>query len=415
VQQSFNGGDGANPTGALVQGSDGIFYGTTQGGGAQGLGTVFSFALSGLQFIPVTPCRVVDTRNPNGTFGGPPLGGGIAFRSFPIPQGSCSIPATAAAYSLNVTALPHGPLGYLTVWPTGLSLPTVSTLNSYDGRAKSDAVIVPAGTNGAVNVYASNTTDVLLDINGYFTAPGNSTLTFYPVPPCRVADTRNPNGPLGGPFVPGNTSREFPILSSNCGLPMGVAAYSMNFTAVPHGFLGYLTVWASDQQQPFVSTLNAFGGQATANAAVVAAAKNGDVSAFVTNDSDLVIDVNGYFAPPGMNGLSLYPLVPCRVLDTRPNNIFSGELTVNVQGSACPLPNTPQAYVFNATVVPPGPLGYLTLWADTKQRPWVSTLNSYDGSVTSNMAIVPTVNGLIDAFASDPTNLLLDIASYFAP
>jgi hypothetical protein len=45
----------------------------------------------------------------------------------------------------------------------------------------------------------------------------------------------------------------------------------------------------------------------------------------------------------------------------------------------------------------------------------VSTLNAYDGLVTSNMAIVPTTNGSIDAYADGLTHLILDISGYFAP
>ena len=74
-----------------------------------------------------------------------------------------------------------------------------------------------------------------------------------------------------------------------------------------------------------------------------------------------------------------------------------------------------RAYTFNATVLPEGPLGYLTLWPDGETRPGVSTLNALDGLVTSNMAIVPTTNGSIDAYASSLTQLILDISSYFAP
>jgi uncharacterized repeat protein (TIGR03803 family) len=45
---SFTGGnDGAGPYGGLVQGGDGLFYGTTPAGGAYGLGTVFSVTASG--------------------------------------------------------------------------------------------------------------------------------------------------------------------------------------------------------------------------------------------------------------------------------------------------------------------------------------------------------------------------------
>jgi hypothetical protein len=45
----------------------------------------------------------------------------------------------------------------------------------------------------------------------------------------------------------------------------------------------------------------------------------------------------------------------------------------------------------------------------------VSTLNALDGSITNNMAIVPTTNGKVDAFASGTTQLILDLNNYFAP
>jgi len=48
-------------------------------------------------------------------------------------------------------------------------------------------------------------------------------------------------------------------------------------------------------------------------------------------------------------------------------------------------------------------------------QPVVSTLNAVDGAITSNMAIVPTTSCSINAFAQNPTNLILDISSYFAP
>ena len=50
-----------------------------------------------------------------------------------------------------------------------------------------NAAIVPAGTGGAVNVYASNDTDLVIDVNGYFTPPAANSLQFYPLTPCRVA------------------------------------------------------------------------------------------------------------------------------------------------------------------------------------------------------------------------------------
>ncbi|HYK35858.1 PKD domain-containing protein, partial [Alloacidobacterium sp.] len=369
---------------------------------------------AGLQFVPVTPCRVADTRNATGPFGGPELSAGST-REFDIAQSACGIPSTAMAYSLNVTVVPSGPLGFLTLWPTGEMQPNVTTLNS-DGRIKANAAIVGAGTNGGVNVYVSNATQVILDINGYFVPAGTaSALAFYPITPCRVADTRNTTGPLGGPYISSGSSRSFPVLSSSCNIPATAQAYSVNVTAVPHKTLGYLSLWPTGETRPVVSTLNSYTGVVTANAAIVPAGTSGDVSVFVSNDSDVILDVNGYFAPPGTGGLSLYT-GPCRTLDTRSGaGAFNGALVVNVEGSTCAPPSTAQAYVLNATVMPSGTLGFLTLWPNGGTRPVVSTLNAYDGAVTSNMAIVPTTNGSINAFATSPTNLILDIAGYFAP
>ena len=272
-----------------------------------------------LQFVPITPCRLIDTRQSSGAFEGT--------QTFDVPQLNGCLPqnANAKAYSLNVTAIPpiHGSLGYLTIWPAGENQPVVSTLNSLDGRTKANAAIVPFGVGGAVSVYASNLTNVILDIDGYFTAPTQGSLQFYPLPPCRLVDTRGANGPLGGPRLPAQQSRDFPLRDSNC-IPSGLSiqAYSLNFTVVPNPVgqaLNYLTVWPTGQTQPYVSTLNNPTATVVANAALVPEGTNGDIDVYAYNTTDLLIDINGYFAPPGSGGQSMYPLDPCRVLDTRQN------------------------------------------------------------------------------------------------
>jgi len=366
------------------------------------------------QFVPVTPCRVVDTRNPNGPFGGPPLTGG-SYRSFVLPMGNCNLPATAAGYSLNVTLVPpsNHPIAYLTIWPTGELQPLVSTMNSLDGRIKANAAIVPAGSVGSVDVYVSNTTNVILDVNGYFTPPASNTYQFYPLTPCRIVDTRGGDGGI----LQAGVERDYTI-PGTCGVPSSATAYSFNVTVLPSaGGLDYLTVWPEGEPRPGVSTLNDNTGTIVANAAIVPAGSG--VTAFYAhnNSTNLLLDVNGYFAPAGTGGLSMYPQAPCRVLDTRQNNgpPFMGEKTVGVEDSACAPPSNAAAYIFNATVVPPGPMLFLSLWPDGELQPTVSTLNAEDGSITSNMAIVPTTNGSIDAYAAGLTQLILDISGYFAP
>jgi List-Bact-rpt repeat protein len=377
----------------------------------------------GLRFVPVTPCRVVDTRNANSPFGGPVMTANST-RSFAIPAGSCGIPATALAYSFTVTVMPtSGFLDYLTIWPTGQAQPLVSTLNSYDGRTKSNAALIVAGTAGAVSVFVTHQTHVILDINGYFALPVSAPagLAFYPLPPCRVMDTRLANGPFGGPILSGGVSRTVPVRSSSCGVPATAVAYSLNMTVVPTGALAYLNAWATGTAQPGSWVLTDPPGTVVANAAIVAADLAGSIDVYASDQTHLIIDVNGYFAPPATGGLLFYAAAPCRVVDTRlavgpfGGPSLNGPRDFNIAGGACTVPAGTQAYSFNTTLVPPGFVDYLTLWPQGQAQPLVSTLNSYDGSIVSNAAIVPTINGSISAFSSQTTDVILDLNGFFAP
>jgi hypothetical protein len=127
-----------------------------------------------LPFVPVTPCRIVDTRGAAGAFGGPTLTASAA-RSFPLPSGPCSgIPSGVGAYSLNVTATNTQGAGFFLIYPQGGSQPLVSTLNYVAGQTVANAAIVPAGTGGGITVVAGvSGADLIIDINGYYAAALN--------------------------------------------------------------------------------------------------------------------------------------------------------------------------------------------------------------------------------------------------
>jgi hypothetical protein len=95
-----------------------------------------------------------------------------------------------------MTVVPSGPLGFISAWPSGNPQPGASTLNAPTGTVVANAAIIPAGgagTNGGVRVVATNPTDLIIDIDGYFAPPGApGALSFYPVTPCRIMDTRDP-------------------------------------------------------------------------------------------------------------------------------------------------------------------------------------------------------------------------------
>jgi hypothetical protein len=129
------------------------------------------------QYHALTPCRVVDTRNPTGTDGGPSLTfPGTRPRVFQI-QGNCGVPNGAAAVTINVTIVsPNmtGPSGggFLTLYPATQSTPTVSTINFLNAdTALANGAIVPldvAPNDLAVYLGGIGTVHLLIDVTSYF-------------------------------------------------------------------------------------------------------------------------------------------------------------------------------------------------------------------------------------------------------
>jgi hypothetical protein len=133
------------------------------------LGAADLFAQSGpYQYIPLTPCRVVDTRNPVGTNGGPALT--TAARDFAI-RGNCGVPVGAKAVAVNITVTSASTSSWLTIWPSGQSKPFVSTINfdSTTTALANGAVIgVSANTQDLSVANAAGTVHMIIDVSGYY-------------------------------------------------------------------------------------------------------------------------------------------------------------------------------------------------------------------------------------------------------
>jgi len=121
---------------------------------------------SGL-FAPITPTRILDTRNNTGAFGFDPVPAGATI-DVPV-TGVAGVPATATAVILNATVVSPGGPGFLTFFPAGTGRPNVSDLNYAAGETRPNLVIGKLGTNGMVSLYTSTGTHVIFDVAGYFT------------------------------------------------------------------------------------------------------------------------------------------------------------------------------------------------------------------------------------------------------
>jgi PQQ-like domain len=125
-----------------------------------------------VNFFTVAPCRLVDTRGPDGTFGGPVLQGSAARRLFPVAGSRCGVPSTAVAVALNVTVVsPSGP-GHLRLGPASFAAST-STINFVAGQTRANNAVVgltgyPLGSLWVETHIFPGTTHLVLDVTGYF-------------------------------------------------------------------------------------------------------------------------------------------------------------------------------------------------------------------------------------------------------
>jgi hypothetical protein len=133
-----------------------------------------------------------------------------------------------------------------------------------------------------------------------------SPLPFIGVDPCRLVDTREAGFPAGygAPALVGGSPRNFDLNDDPLctGIPASVGAYSLNITVTNAQGPGFIKIYPQGGAQPPVSTLNYVASQTIANAAIVAAGTGGGVTVIAgVSGTDVIIDINGYYAPAGLN------------------------------------------------------------------------------------------------------------------
>jgi len=138
-------------------------------GPAYDIGCYEFAAPTGMSFFTVTPCRIVDTRNANGPFGGPALVAG-AQRTFTL-RGRCGVPATARSVSLNVTVTAPTASGDLKLFAGGTATPVATTINYGSGQTRANnaqPALSGLGTLAVLCDQASGSVQLIIDVNGYF-------------------------------------------------------------------------------------------------------------------------------------------------------------------------------------------------------------------------------------------------------
>ncbi|MBS0567947.1 MAG: hypothetical protein JSS59_11155 [Proteobacteria bacterium] len=387
---------------------------------------VVTVTLAALDYIPMPygPKRVLDTRAGGSTADGSYAGQGplAANTPFALPiLGRSGIPTTGVgALVLNVLATNTSAPGYITVWPSCVTRPLASNLNFIGQQTVANLVIVPAGCDATTNlVSSSGPTDMVVDVVGYFTT--GPTLTS--LAPSRLLDTRAGAWTIDGKAagsgaVSGGDQLNLQV-TGRAGIPAGASAAALNVTATGTTAPAFITVWPTDQARPLASNLNFVANQTIPNMVIAKLSATGQISLFNSAGStDLVADVVGWFPASS----DLIPLVPARLLDTRPGSStidgqYAGQGAIAAGQSKyvsfLGRGGVPQqgvgAVILNVTAANPQAAGYLTINGGSAAP--VQNVNFVAGQTVPNLVIVPAdVYSYI--YASATTDVVIDVVGW---
>jgi len=114
---------------------------------------------------PVTPARILDTRDGTGGITGAiPANGSVDVQI----TGRGGVPSTGVrAVILNATVTGTAAPGYLTIHPAGIARPIVSDLNFNAGETRPNLVVVQVGAGGKVSLFSAAGTHVIFDVAGW--------------------------------------------------------------------------------------------------------------------------------------------------------------------------------------------------------------------------------------------------------
>ncbi|HEX9003826.1 MAG TPA: Ig domain-containing protein, partial [Blastocatellia bacterium] len=413
---------------------------------------------NGLMFYPLpAPVRLLETRS------NPPNLTGCNKPNMPIAQGGtftlpakipcAGIPANAAAVTGNITVVPSG-AGYLTLFPSDATQPTVANSNFATGEITNNVFTVGLGAgDGAFKIFSSATTEVIIDVTGYYAPPGAGGLYFHPLSsPVRLLETRpGQNGcivlstqlnPNADPNLDLSVQGRFPLPSPCNSIPASAQVLVGNATSVLPSGGGHLTIYPSGGTRPTVASSNYAGSDVINGPFAVKLGADGNFKIYTFATTDLVVDILGYYSEDVVDsngpGLLFNPLPsPVRLLETRPD--FPGfplsgctRTNAKIQGNLvtathtqqaagfCNLPAEAQAVVGNVSVVNSAGAGFLTLFpGNLLNAPLVATSN-YPAPATFGynrhyfVGLSPT-DGTFKILTQFTTDLILDASGYFAP
>ena len=374
------------------------------------------------RYVPLTPARILDTRDGTGGIAGPVGPGGTVNVQI---TGRGGVPAAGVtAVAMNVTVTQPTGDGFLTLYPTGTVRPLAANLNFTPNKTVPNLVIVKLGTDGRVDMFNSaGSTHVIYDVAGYFSDdPTGNEGRFVPLTPARIVDTRTGTGAPAVRIGPG-ASLEVQVAGRG-GVPAtGAQAVVMNVAVTNTDAVSYLTVYPTGEARPLAANLNWAPGDTVSNRVIAKLGTNGRVTLYNNSgNTDVIVDTNGWFTDATQVGTSgaYAPLTPARILDTRDGTggivgprAAGSTVDVQVAGMGGVAADA-SAVVLNATVVSPDGPGFLTIFPAGTGRPNVSDLNYTTGEIRPNLVVVKLgTGGTVSLYTSTTAHVVFDVAGFF--
>lgn len=264
---------------------------------------VNGYVSNGSTMRPLTPARLLETRDGQPTVdgedrGGGPVGAG-SIRALSVLGRGGVPPSGVGSVIVNVTAVQPRGGGWVTVFPCGATQPNASSLNYVRDRNVANQVLAKLGDDGTICLYSTASTDLIVDVTGWVAGSSGTTS----VEPARLLETRSgetfstvDTGYQGIGRLRAGTPLELQV-SGRAEVPKtGVGAAVLNVTATRAIAPGFITVYPCGSPRPNASNVNYVAGQNTANSVLARLGEGGRVCIVTSTDTDVVVDVTGYTA-----------------------------------------------------------------------------------------------------------------------
>jgi len=345
-----------------------------------------------LDYVPLAPHRVANTASGKGVAERCRLGAGGRVDVKVLGRGG--VPKTGvAAVAVNVSVRSSSAPATLRAFPAGAGAPAAATVSVGQRRGSTGLTVLPVGGDGRVSLTTTRgSTDVALDVVGYYRSSGLAASLYRPLVPSRVLDTRD-----GAPLA-GKQARKL-TLGGIAGIPdSGVTAVALSVTASGSGRKGGVAVYPAGGDPSGVSAVSFPAGEAATNEVIAATSRSGKVVLHNRSKGEvnLRVDVLGWYGPASAgngHGGAYLPVQPKQVIDTRAGKRIDGRLnagrkeTVKVTDIGRVPAHGVSAVLLQLTAQAPGNDGSLEVWPHGTHRPGVRSLSVQRGRDTTTVVV----------------------------